>query len=750
MDKLRITFTNGSLSSDLNDIVEKCNELLIEVKEKYENINLEELNLQFYNGQQLCAPLLNSIVSFLNTLANVITENKFLDLTFENGEMLCKEHLDKIVKFINDLINDINDESNDIINDIYELIVINKSSLKVPYEESSCKFQATIYKNGLPYSDEILVTTELQTTLTRHGVYLDVEVIVPNSIENKTYDVVFSSEEIQQSITRIIYQSGEEIEEPEEDVYKVEFLEKRLSLEAGDTSFTLKVIATKNGINQRSGVEIQDVNYEINGLPVTPKKLLFDFISYEYIDGVHLYHYVAHNNEQVLASRKFKVFYQGLEDTAVVIQQGIVTNNSLPVISVDAISYHTELEADETEMEVISEVLLDGEYQEDVIFNIIDLQGEILWQRHLSNGSNIASLQIPRNTSTDSRQFSVVAEYTYDGTTYVSSPVIFTQQGISTTSESEHYYIIQWNCNLENATINNKNSDVIQIEEGENWSGTIYCPEGYSIENITDNGNEINISNYINITDIQENHNFIVTLSQTEFIETLTVIPSSLNIKVGDTINFVINSNSYQQAYNYAKLKFSESEEPFYNLHVEGNKMNILQTDEGVDIADSRNIKTAGYFIAPYEKLNAYTSVPNQINYSLKAIGEGEIKLSFVSYYGQNNYIGAITQCTINVSEADPNYRLVLHPSVIELNINGDPGQVRATLIGHKLGQPNWTLIQDNYETSIELEDFNCIVYPADVVGTREKEFIAIKNGEEYKATLIVVTRDWELTEVTD
>jgi len=50
-----------------------------------------------------------------------------------------------------------------------------------------------------------------------------------------------------------------------------------------------------------------------------------------------------------------------------------VTNNSLPVISVDAISYHTELEADETEMEVISEVLLDGEYQEDVIFNIIDL-----------------------------------------------------------------------------------------------------------------------------------------------------------------------------------------------------------------------------------------------------------------------------------------------------------------------------------------------------------------------------------------
>jgi len=63
-----------------------------------------------------------------------------LDLTFENGEMLCKEHLDKIVKFINDLINDINDESNDIINDIYELIVINKSSLKVPYEESSCKF----------------------------------------------------------------------------------------------------------------------------------------------------------------------------------------------------------------------------------------------------------------------------------------------------------------------------------------------------------------------------------------------------------------------------------------------------------------------------------------------------------------------------------------------------------------------------------------------------------------------------------
>jgi len=45
MDKLRITFTNGSLSSDLNDIVEKCNELLIEVKEKYENINLEELNL---------------------------------------------------------------------------------------------------------------------------------------------------------------------------------------------------------------------------------------------------------------------------------------------------------------------------------------------------------------------------------------------------------------------------------------------------------------------------------------------------------------------------------------------------------------------------------------------------------------------------------------------------------------------------------------------------------------------------------
>lgn len=735
MDKLRITFTNGSLSSDLNDIVEKC-------KEFGESQELNDLNFQ--DGQPLLANDLNIIIRFLNSL--LPNDKKLTE--FDCEQQLCINQLDDIVNSINKLI--INENNSNI----YELIIEPKSSLHISSEGGQCLFETTVLKNGIPWNNNINIYN-YNNTYNNNGYYRN---FVLNISKNESENIreipitfSFSSEEIEEPIikTIILYQEAEENntqeESNQEDVYKIKIQDDgRILSWTRQENFPIIVQVTKNGI------PVSDRNEFffrfVGDLSIDYIKLNY----YEYKDNLYYFYYnIDANTSDQQRTFYFEGYYKNSSDRIEKKQEKRINILTPPNIGIDAYTYHPNLNSDETEIIIHGNALLDGEYQEEVIFNTIDFNGELLWQKHLSNGSNVASLYIPPNTSTDDRQFSVTAEYTYNGTTYVSSPVIFTQQGISV-SEDENYYIIQWRCNLENATINNNNSNVIQLEEGENWLGTIYCPEGYSIEKITDNGNEINISNYINIINIQENHNFIVTLSQTEFIETLTVIPSSLNIKVGQTVNFVISSNSYQQAYNYAKLKFSGSKEPFYSLRVEGNVMNILETDEGIDVADSRNIKKVGYFIAPYENLNAYTSIPNEINYSLKAIGEGQIKLSFISFYGPDDYIGAITQCTINVSEADSDYRLVLHPNVIELNINGDPGQVRATLIGHKLGQPNWTLIQDNYETSIELEDFNCIVYPADVIGTREKEFIAVKNGKEYKATLIVVTRDWELTETPD
>lgn len=716
MDKLRINFTNGSLSSDLNDVVEKC-------KEFGESQELNNLNFQ--DGYPLSANDLNIIIRFLNSL---LPDNKKLT-EFDCGQQLCINQLDDIVNSINRLIIDEEDD------DVYELIVEEKSSLYISGEGGQCLFKASILKNGIPWSSNVSCDYNNKSEVI-YAYYKDFILNIPeNTTENvKEIPVTFSCEYGEKTV--IIYQDVKE-DDNQEDVYKIKIQDDGKILDwVKYENFPIIVQVTKNGFS------VSDRNEFLFGL-VDNSLTHITYKHYEYKNDLYYFYYdIDANNSNSLRTFHFEGKYQDSTDRIEKIQGKRINIITSSDVGIDAYTFHPDLTSDETEMVIHGDALLDGEYQEEVIFETIDFQKEILWQRHLSSGSNIASLYISPNSSANSRQVSIVAKYNHDGETYISDPVIFTQQG--KLPDTDKYYIIQWKCNLENATVNNKNSDVIQIKEGNNWSGTIYSPDGYSIKSITDNGNEISINNSINVTNIQENHNFIVTLYQTEFREILTVVPSSTNVKVGDIINFTINSNSYQQAYNYAKLKFSESDEPFYNLRVEGNTMNILETDEGIDISDSKNTKIAGYFIAPYEKLNAYTSVPSQIKYSLKAIGEGEIKLSFASYYGPDDYIGATTQCTINVSEADPKYRLVLNPNVIELKVNGNPGQVQATLEGYKTGTSNWQLLWDNFESTVGIETHDCIIYPADTPGTREKEFTAIKDGKEYKATLIVITHDEE------
>lgn len=716
MDKLKINFTNGSLSSDLNDVVEKCKEL---------GESQELNNLNFQDGQPLSANDLNIIIRFLNSL---LPDDKKLT-EFDCGQQLCINQLDDIVNSINRLIIDEEDD------DVYELIVEEKSSLYISGEGGQCLFKASILKNGIPWSSNVSCDYNNKSEVI-YAYYKDFILNIPeNTTENvKEIPVTFSCEYGEKTV--IIYQDVKE-DNNQEDVYKIKIQDDGKILDwVKYENFPIIVQVTKNG------VPVSDRNEFLFGL-VNNSSTYITYKYYEYKNDLYYFYYdIDANNSNSLRTFYFEGKYQDSTDRIEKTQGKRINIITSSDVGIDAYTFHPDLTSDETEMVIHGDALLDGEYQEEVIFETIDFQKEILWQRHLSSGSNIASLYISPNSSANSRQVSIVAKYNHDGETYISDPVIFTQQG--KLPDTDKYYIIQWKCNLENATVNNKNSDVIKIKEGNNWSGTIYSPDGYSIKSITDNGNEISINNSINVTNIQENHNFIVTLSQTEFREILTVVPSSTNVKVGDIINFTINSNSYQQAYNYAKLKFSESDEPFYNLRVEGNTMNILETDEGIDISDSKNTKIAGYFIAPYEKLNAYTSVPSQIKYSLKAIGEGEIKLSFASYYGPDDYIGATTQCTINVSEADPKYRLVLNPNIIELKVNGNPGQVQATLEGYKTGTSYWQLLWDNFESTVGIETHDCIIYPADTPGTREKEFTAIKDGKEYKATLIVITHDEE------